>query len=256
MNEYPAIHPIAAEFPPMSARELRMLEMDITDHGIRQPLTLWQEKVVDGRHRLQIARKLGLPPDEIPVVRLPADMTLDEVSASVRSRNLVSRHLSAGQRAILAARLPRLAHGGDRRSGASDPPGAWTQPNEARRARAAAYGVSVSQLRRADFVTTFGSPELVNAVFSGRVSLSRADLVCRGEQEPEPPRGRPWLVQAGARLDDAIGDFAAALAAGEGAPADTAAAVDGWIARLARLRDGGGETAAEAAPTPVSAPSA
>ena len=232
------IHPLALDFPVMTNRERRMLELDVAANGVIQPILLLehegQEKVVDGRHRVAAAAAAGIPPEDIPAVRLAPDTPPDEVQAIVRSRNLALRHLTQSQRAIIAARLPRLSHGGARRS--SDQPRPWNQPTEARRERAAAYGISVGQLRRADFLVSSGSQELIDAVFAGRLALSRAEAIARGEVEEQDERGRPWLTHAAARVDAALSDIAAALTA-DPALADAAAAtVDRWAALLVELQ--------------------
>lgn len=45
-----AIHEVADIFPPMSVDDFRALKEDIREHGQREPITLWDNEVIDGRH--------------------------------------------------------------------------------------------------------------------------------------------------------------------------------------------------------------
>ena len=93
-------HPLAGQIPVMSAAERALLVEDVRGRGIHSRLEVTAEGVVlDGRHRLEVARELGL---EVVPVRVVAPA--DEVEHMVRAA-LARRHLTASQRGALAVEL-------------------------------------------------------------------------------------------------------------------------------------------------------
>ena len=208
MSYWP-ISDLAEQYPRMSRRQFRMLVEDVAENGIREPILLWNDgsgdAVVDGRHRLAAAAELGITRDDIPKLSLSPALTRAEVAARLFSRNLTTRHLSAGQRAMLAARMGRAGHGGARPGKASDRPDTWEPAPEARASRAALFGVSKSQVRRADFVVDHGAAALAESVFAGTLSLTAAERIARAEMEPPPDETPPEGDGAGEWLElDAV----------------------------------------------------
>src|SRR5947209_6073789 len=53
-------HPIATAFPPMTEAEFEDLVADIRQHGQREPVVLFEGKVLDGVHRDGACVKLGI----------------------------------------------------------------------------------------------------------------------------------------------------------------------------------------------------
>lgn len=95
-------HPYAALFPVLEGAELEVLAKDIAEHGLREPITLLDGQVLDGRNRLAACRLAGVEPQfrEWQGEGSPV--------AWVISVNLHRRHLSTGQRAIAAARASEM----------------------------------------------------------------------------------------------------------------------------------------------------
>jgi len=77
---------------------------------MRQPLTLFEGKILDGRNRAEAAKRTGLL--FIPIEEFEG--TFEQARDYVISLNLIRRHLDTGQRAMIAAQLAKLSHGGDR----------------------------------------------------------------------------------------------------------------------------------------------
>lgn len=46
--------------PPLSSDEFKQLEQNILADGIREPLVLWGDVLIDGHNRYKIAQKHGL----------------------------------------------------------------------------------------------------------------------------------------------------------------------------------------------------
>lgn len=97
------IHP-AADLFPIDEADLAALVEDIAEHGQRETIkvvanTDGELVVVDGRTRLAACAKLGIEPR---IERLADDTDLDAYVVSV---NLTRRNLTAGQRAMLYAKI-------------------------------------------------------------------------------------------------------------------------------------------------------
>lgn len=107
----PAPHPFCLWLPDMSAEEFDKLKLDIQAHGLRHPILLHEDLILDGRHRARACAELGIGASF-------EQWTGNDPLAFVLSENLHRRHLTTEQRAEIAARLATRSHGGDRRSGA------------------------------------------------------------------------------------------------------------------------------------------
>lgn len=178
------IHPIANIFPAMSDSELQALRDDIEQYGQREPIWLYEGKVIDGRHRLRACEELGLP------LRTEIYDGFD-ATAFVVSLNLHRRHLSESQRQLVAAKLTNVEHGGDRKADQ----GANVRLEVTHARAAEMLNVSERGVDSAKKVIKQGSPELVEAVETGRVSVSAAatisdepkeqqrEIVAKGERE-------------------------------------------------------------------------
>jgi ParB-like chromosome segregation protein Spo0J len=109
-------HPYAELFPMMTPDELEALADDIAENGLRHPITQYQGAILDGRNRLAACEKAGKEPRFVE-----HDGDDPSALALVISENVQRRDLTAGQRALVAARaLPmfeelrrkRMAQGG------------------------------------------------------------------------------------------------------------------------------------------------
>ena len=106
-----ATHPAADIFPVMTDDEFRALIEDIRRHGQLDPIVLLGGAILDGRHRYRACCEIGLEPIAVEWAGpIPSPVGF------VISRNLHRRHLSTGQRSLIAARLANMPRGGDRTS--------------------------------------------------------------------------------------------------------------------------------------------
>ena len=99
-----AIHELASLFPPMSDEELSALAEDIREYGLRDRIVLFEQQILDGRHRFSACKIAGVEPEFM-------DFSGDDPLAYVLSRNLRRRHLSESQRALVAARISNMRSG-------------------------------------------------------------------------------------------------------------------------------------------------
>lgn len=79
----------------MSPAEYAELREDIKQHGLLEPITLCEGKILDGRHRYRACQQLGIKPK---FRQFRNGSALDYVV----SLNLKRRHLTASQRAMIA----------------------------------------------------------------------------------------------------------------------------------------------------------
>jgi hypothetical protein len=89
-------HEVATLFPPMGEEEFTRFVADIQQRGLLEPIWTFQGKIVDGVHRYRACRQLGIAP------RYQEWDGHGSLVHFVVSRNLQRRHLTAGQRAMLA----------------------------------------------------------------------------------------------------------------------------------------------------------
>ena len=156
-------HPLSEIFPPLEGAEFDSLVEDIRAHGLIQPLVMYQGKILDGSNRWRACEKLGIKPKTI-------DYRGSDPVGHVLSLNLSRRHLTPGQRAMIAEKLVTFTHGGDRSKGSRDP----LIPEMSREKAAAVIGASTGTMKRARQVLDHGTKELQKAVADAKVEPSIA----------------------------------------------------------------------------------
>jgi hypothetical protein len=153
-------HPLANLFPLLEGAEFDELVEDVRIHGVREPITLHDGKILDGRNRYRLAAAAGVP---CPM----RFYTGNDPIAFVISLNLKRRHLSEAQRAMVAAKLATM-HQGERTD--LSPIGERLSQADA----ANLLNVGKRSVERAKLVRDQGTPELVEAVERGDLSISAA----------------------------------------------------------------------------------
>ena len=89
---------------PLSESELQLLEQNIIRDGIRDPLVVWGDTLIDGHNRYAIAQKHGL---EYKTVQIELE---DDTAAKIWIMNnqLGRRNLSTATRALMALDMKPL----------------------------------------------------------------------------------------------------------------------------------------------------
>lgn len=169
------IHSVANIFPMMSVEDYAALKADIQEHGLYEPIWLHQEQIVDGRHRYRACTELKIKPE---FREWDGEGSL---VAFVLSLNLKRRHLNESQRALVGARIKplfeeearaRKSAGINQHSHLANLPDG--SKGNARDFAAKAVNVSPRSVESASRVLEQGSPALLAAVETGRVSVSAA----------------------------------------------------------------------------------
>ncbi len=94
-------HEIADLFPLIDGDEFKLLCEDIKKEGLNHPVILLDDKILDGRNRYRACIEVGIEPRY-------EQFKGDDPLAFVLSENLHRRHLTASQRAALAAEVANL----------------------------------------------------------------------------------------------------------------------------------------------------
>lgn len=161
-------HPAANIFPMMDGPAFAGLVADIEANGQREPIIVHENTILDGRNRYRALQELGW----MPITE--AWDGLGDPVAYVVSLNLHRRHLTESQRAMVAARITNLTHGGAR-------PGAQAAnlPLEAITQNRAAEMLKVGErsVRAGVSVRNHGVSALAAAVDAGHVAVSAAAMI-------------------------------------------------------------------------------
>src|SRR5262245_26161499 len=160
-----AFHELTKIVPLMEGEAFEELVADIKEKGLIEPIVLLDGQILDGRNRYRACKKADV---ELSIVEwIGKDDPLDYVV----SRNVMRRHLTPSQKAMAAAKIANLKHGGDRKSedfkGSCDP--LISTAGAAKR-----VGASEATTKRARVVLEHGTPEQVAAVEAGELTVATA----------------------------------------------------------------------------------
>jgi hypothetical protein len=188
-------HPIAEIFPDIEGTEFCELVEDIKRRGLVQPLVMYQGKILDGRNRWRACQKLGIKPKTV-------DYRGDDPIGHVLALNLSRRHLTESQRAMVAAKVATMPHGGDRKAENQD-----ANLRLDRTITEAAKSVSVSprSVDAAKAVLSDGTPALARAVERGEIPVSVAAKIAK-----TPPAKQREAVDGGREVAREIARAASA----------------------------------------------
>jgi ParB-like chromosome segregation protein Spo0J len=173
-------HSVASIFPLMAEHELEELANDIRSHGLREPIWLHADQIIDGRNRYLACQIAGVE---------PAYREWDgngSLVAFVVSLNLHRRHLDTSQRAMVAGRIASFKKGDNQHTQICG-----TSQDQA----AELLNIGIRSVQSAVDVLDHGTPELIDAVEAGHVAVSTAavltefpaeeqrEIIARGEAE-------------------------------------------------------------------------
>lgn len=163
-------HPLADLFPMMDEDAFLDFVQDIEKNGQREPIIVFEGKILDGRNRFKACQRLGISP------KLKEYHGSDALGFVV-SLNLKRRHLTESQRGFVAANIANLGNG-QKTSSANLQSFAVSQSDAAKM-----LNVSPRTVATAKKVQKTGVPELVQAVREGEVSVSLAAEIAKETPE-------------------------------------------------------------------------
>lgn len=168
-------HPIANLFPMMSDAELNDLADDIGRNGQIVPIVIYSDQIVDGRNRWRACEIASVTPWTTEYDGLAGD-----IPAFIVSANLKRRHLDESQRAMIAAKIANLPHGGDRSKSSND--------DLNREQAAKLMNVGTASVDRAKSVINYGDDALIEEVERGEKSVSAAAAEVRRRRHSSEPK--------------------------------------------------------------------
>lgn len=181
-------HEVANIYPMLPEDEFKKLVEAIKARGLREPIVLYQGKIVDGRNRYNACLELEIEP------RFVQWNEQGSLLDFVRDLNYNRRQLSTSQRAMVAARMKPLYEeearerqkllAGTRPN--TNPESHGSQGNETGRTNEIVgdmMGVSAGSVKRASKVLKDGTPELIEAVDSGKVSVRSGAEIAKMPKE-------------------------------------------------------------------------
>jgi N6-adenosine-specific RNA methylase IME4 len=168
-------HRLANIFPLLEGAAFDELVADIQANGQREPITILDGEILDGRNRYRACRATGIKPQAVDF-RPDVD---GAPLAFVISKNLKRRHLDESQRAMAGARIEMLRHGGDRK-----PQDANLQVVR-RDDIAKQLNVSPRSIASAAVVRDKATPRIVQAVDRGKLSISQAAIAAKLSTEQQ-----------------------------------------------------------------------
>ena len=92
-------HPACLAFPELPEDELQALAADIKKHGLLNDITLLNKQILEGRSRYKACKLAGVKP------RFVEWAGTGSPTEWVISQNLIRRHLTSSQRAVVALEL-------------------------------------------------------------------------------------------------------------------------------------------------------
>lgn len=229
-------HPLAELFPLMEGAEFDALVADIKQHGLREPVVLHDDKILDGRNRYRACAAAGI------------DAIYEEwdcqgsIQAFVISKNLHRRHLNESQRAMVAAKISNRPHG--------DQGEVENQTSLSAGEAANLLSVSRDTVFNAKTVLRGGTPEEIEAIQSGEAAVAtiarqirkqvpkekrakdRAEPIAQSGKNPERIQRQQMQAEIWAQLSEAILGLTALPAA-----ADVVEIVNGNLNRKRVVKD-------------------
>ena len=237
---------LRAFIDPLSASESAALERSLLAEGCRDALVLWGEVLIDGHNRHALCSRHGIP---FRTVQNAGFSSLDDVMLWMIDNHLARRSVSDFQRGVMALRkkeivtaraasvpasvpasMPNSAPGSVPDAAPDSPP--WnTREDVAKAAR-----VSSNTIGQIERIQKAATPQLVEAVRSGTISISAAASVASLPQSAQiaAVAGGRKELQLAARQ---VREQKAGSRAPKEAPADEASALRAQVAVLRQKID-------------------
>jgi len=159
-------HKFADIFPLIEGEELEQLKIDIKEHGLLQPIVLFEDQILDGRNRYIACKDLDIEPkfEEYKGTK-PLEYVI--------SGNLKRRHLTPDQRAVLSLNiLPMLEEEAKKRMSAGGRGDEIVTPSKSREQASKLMNVGTTYIQQAKKLKET-SPKLLEEVRLGHKNFSQ-----------------------------------------------------------------------------------
>ena len=161
-------HPLSSAFPAMTDNEFKELRDSIEVNGVLNPITIYEGMVIDGWHRYKAANEANVdcPETELDEWIDPKDFVL--------AQNKNRRHITMAQLALATAQVYEWHPANRPNKGAVPAPLSKTNVELAN-----ISGASERTIQQAKAVLRDASPEVKEAVKSGKIGLEKAQKISK-----------------------------------------------------------------------------
>ena len=170
-------HPIVNAYPFMTDAEFHALRESIKQNGVRNPIILYENMILDGRHRYLACKELGIEP---PTIEFEGDACPVEYVYDINSNR---RSLSPSQRAAVALALIPLIEVESKKRQARSTAVAPEAKGKSSEIAAKATGASPRMVEAVKSVAK-KKPELVEKIKTGEIPVAQAEQEIKQEEEP------------------------------------------------------------------------
>jgi transcriptional regulator with XRE-family HTH domain len=225
---------------PLTAIEHEALERSLLAEGCRDALVLWGDILIDGHNRYDICRRNGI---EFRTVQNNSFASIEDVMLWMIDNHLARRSVSDFQRGLLALRKKEIVTARMAQQMADEPPvpnpddmdARPPPPWNTREEVAKAARVSSNTISQIERIQKAATPQLVEAVRSGTISINAAANVASLPQEAQIAAvagGRKELQQAARQVREQKAAAKPKKLGPDGEPIDEKAALKAEIAAL------------------------
>lgn len=171
-----SFHPLADVLPLIEGEAFDELAASIKANGLRDPITMFEGAILDGRNRYRACLKVGVEPRT-------EQFSGGDPALFVCDRNLHRRHLTDGQKAMAAAKLASFALGMNRFT--SKPTGAVSISEAAKLANVC--GKTIANARE---LYAHGTTEEIASVCNGKAAITPTADAVRARRRGTKPQKR------------------------------------------------------------------
>ena len=170
----PESHEYADMFPMLDGKDLQIFADDIKRNGQNEPIIIYDGKILDGRNRYAACELAGVEP-------ITRDYDGTDALSFVISQNLHRRHLTITQRAMMAEKVATIRHGSNQYKKEDTSKDVSKKNTVVKSLDQAAADLDISRpsVERARFIRKHGVPELVEAVESDKITVTRAAKIAK-----------------------------------------------------------------------------
>ena len=159
-----SIDPCCAAIPPMHHDEYLSHKASLLRNGQLEPILVFENRIIDGRHRFSACNELGIKPVFKQFIG-----TYEAAKSMAFAVNINRRQLTMGQKALVAAKLTMPSLGEDKNGSRAGIPAALTQVEAA-----SLFGISRDTVQRGCTLLREADPALIEEVRSASCGLHAA----------------------------------------------------------------------------------
>jgi hypothetical protein len=236
---------LRAYVDPLTSHEYEALERSIIAEGCRDALVLWGDILIDGHNRYTICQKHGL---SFKTVQNDNFGAIEDVMLWMIDNHLARRSVSDFQRGMLALRKKAILSARIKAQKEAEPEAAPESaaepvperpPLSTREEVAKVAGISSNTVSRIEKIQKTATPELVEAVRTGTISLNAAAAVASlpsEEQVAAVNGGKKELRQVAKQVREAKAPPKAPKPEAAPEPHETIDDIDEANARIVELK--------------------